>query len=80
MFDGLLFFEFLTPSTLGGHNIINFISFLMIFSALEVPIGKVQVFSYTKKNGTFPLDMACLEYLNVIVATQLQLNLQVRNN
>jgi hypothetical protein len=43
------FFEFLTPSTLGGHNYLNFIPFLMIFSASYVPIKGVQVFFGHKK-------------------------------
>jgi hypothetical protein len=34
MFDGL-FFELLTPSTLGWYKFFNFIPFLMIFNALE---------------------------------------------
>jgi hypothetical protein len=43
------FFEFLTPSTLGGRNFLNFISFLTILSALDVPIKGVQVFFGHKK-------------------------------
>ncbi len=38
------FFEFLTHSTLRGHNFVNFIMFLTIFNALNMPIGGVQVF------------------------------------
>jgi hypothetical protein len=34
----------------------------------------------TRNNGTFPLDLAWFEHLNVIIATQLQFNLQLRNN
>jgi hypothetical protein len=45
----------------------------MIFNALNAPIGKVQVFLDAKNNRAFPLDMAYLEHLNDIVATQLQL-------
>jgi hypothetical protein len=50
MFNGL-FFEFLTPSILGAHNFLNFISFLMIFGALKVIIGGVQVYLDTINNG-----------------------------
>jgi len=39
---GGFFFEFLTPSILGGRNFLNFIMFLMIFNALDVSIGGVQ--------------------------------------
>jgi len=34
----------------------------------------------TKNNGAFLLDLVCLEHLNVIVAIQLQLNLQLMSN
>jgi hypothetical protein len=63
-------FEFLTPSTLKGHNFFNSIPFLMIFSALDVPIGRVQVCLNTKKNGALSLDLAYLECLSVIVTIQ----------
>jgi hypothetical protein len=76
----LCFYEFLTPFTLGAHNIFNFISFLTIFSALEAPIGGVQVLFENKNNGALPLDMACPKWLSVIVVVQLQLNLQLKNN
>jgi hypothetical protein len=39
-FNGF-FFEFLTLSILGGRNFLNYISFLMIFNALNVPLGRV---------------------------------------
>jgi hypothetical protein len=42
----------------------------MIFSAPKVPIRKVQVLLDTKNNGVIPLDLAYLEHLSVIVATQ----------
>ncbi len=38
------FFEFLTPSILGGYNFFNFILLLTIFSALDVPIRGLQIF------------------------------------
>jgi hypothetical protein len=41
---GGLFFKFLTLFTLGGHNVFNFIPFLMIFNATNAPIGGVQIF------------------------------------
>jgi hypothetical protein len=47
-FSGL-FFEFLTLFTLGGHNFFNFIPFLMIFGALNAPIGKVKILFKHKK-------------------------------
>jgi hypothetical protein len=45
------FFEFLTPSTMGGYNFLNSIPFWKTFSALDVPIGGVQVFLEIKNNG-----------------------------
>jgi hypothetical protein len=35
------FFEFLTPSTLGGYNFLNSTPFSTIFSAPNAPIGGV---------------------------------------
>jgi hypothetical protein len=46
---------------------------LTIFNALDVPVKKVQVLFRHQNNGAIPLDLACLERLNVIVAIQLQL-------
>ncbi len=63
---------------MGGHNFFNFIPFLIIFSALEVPIGGVQVILRHQKNGDFPLDLAYPKHLSVIVFIQLQLNLQLK--
>ncbi len=37
------FFVFVTPSILGGRNFLNSNLLLMIFSALDAPIGGVQV-------------------------------------
>jgi len=37
------FLNILTAFTLGGHNFFNSIIFFTIFSALEAPIGGVQV-------------------------------------
>jgi hypothetical protein len=34
----------------------------------------------TKSNGTLPLDLPYFECLSVIIATQLQHNLQLKNN
>jgi len=45
----------------------------MIFSALNMPIGKVQIFLDAKNNGALPLDPVCFQHLKVIVVTQLQL-------
>jgi len=33
-----------------------------------------------RKNGAIPLNLSYLKHLSVIVATQLQLNLQLKNN
>jgi hypothetical protein len=71
---------FFTPSTLGGHNFLNSIPFLTILNALDPSIGTIQVLFRHQKNGALPLDLACLERLNVIITIQLQLNLQLRNN
>ncbi len=75
----ICFFEFLTPSTLKGHNFLNSIYFLTIFSPLDAPIRRIQVFLRHKNNGTFPLDLACLECLNVIVATQFATHEQLKD-
>jgi hypothetical protein len=47
--------------------------FLTIFSALDTPIEKVQILFKHQNKGAIPLDLACLESLNVIVVIQLQL-------
>jgi hypothetical protein len=65
---------------MGGCNFLKFIMFFTNFSALEVPVGGVQACFNIINNGAFPLDLTCLEHLSVIVATQLQLNLQLKNN
>ncbi len=59
---GGFFFEFLTPSTLRGHNFLNSIPFLMIFSAPDAPIKGFKFSLNTQKNGALPLDLACLEH------------------
>jgi hypothetical protein len=51
----------------------------MIFSALKAPIKGVQIILDTKNNEAFPLDLAYLERLSVIIVTQLQFNLQLKN-
>jgi hypothetical protein len=50
------FFEFLTPYTLGGHNFLNFIPFLIIFNALKAPIKGVQVLLRHQKQWNAPLQ------------------------
>jgi hypothetical protein len=64
-------FDFLSfwPPLLWGAIIFSI--FLMTFNVSNVPIGGVQFFFDTKNNGAFPLDLACLERLNVILAIQL---------
>jgi hypothetical protein len=70
----------LTPSILGGYNFFNFISFLTIFNALETPIKKVQILFRHQKQWSLSLESSLPERFGVIVVTQLQLNLQLRNN
>ncbi len=52
---GGLFFEFLTPSILRGHNFFNSIPFFTIFNALDAPIEGVQVLFRRKKKWSLPL-------------------------
>ncbi len=66
------FLKFLTPFIFEGRNFLNSILFLAIFSLLDAPIGGVQVFLNIRNNGTLPLDLACLECLSVIIATNEQ--------
>jgi len=49
------FFEFLTPSILGGYNFFNSIPSLRIFSAPHVPIKGVQIFFGHQKQWNPPL-------------------------
>jgi hypothetical protein len=58
---------------MSGHNFFNSIIFLTIFNALDTVIGKIQFLLNAKKYRAFPLDLACLEGLSVIVAIQLEL-------
>jgi hypothetical protein len=51
----------------------------MIFSALDVPIGGVQVLFRHQKNGALPLDLPCFEHLSVIVAIQFATNEQLKD-
>jgi len=78
MFDGF-FFELLTPSTLGGHNFLNFIMFLIIFNALEVSIKGIKFCLNTRNNGAFPLDLACLKHFNVVIAIQFAIKEQLKD-
>jgi hypothetical protein len=66
-------FWVLDLSILRGQNFFNYIPFLMIVNALNVPIGGVQVLFRRKKQWSFALDLACLEHLSVIIAIELQL-------
>jgi hypothetical protein len=70
VFDGF-FFDFLTPSTLGGCNFLNSIMFLTIFSAPHVPISRFKFFLDTRNNGAFPLDPAYPKLLSVLSLTNL---------
>jgi hypothetical protein len=69
MFNGL-FFEFLSPFTVGGHNFFISNPFLMIFSVLDAPRGGFQVFLDTRNNKTF----SWLIYSNTVVASNVQVN------
>jgi hypothetical protein len=51
----ICFFELLTPSILRGNNFFNSNSFLMIFSELGAPIGRVQGFFGHQKQWNLPL-------------------------
>ncbi len=73
------FFEFLTLFTLRGHNFLNSIPILMIFSAPNVPIRGVKFCLDTKNNGVLPLDLAYLKCLNVVVAIQFATNEQLKS-
>jgi hypothetical protein len=54
------FSEILIPFILRGHNFVNFILFLMIFSALNTLIGGVQVFFRHQKQWSPPLEFGLL--------------------
>jgi len=49
------------------------------FNALGAPIGGFKFCLDTKNNGALPLDLACFERLNVIVATQFATNEQLKD-
>jgi hypothetical protein len=53
MFNGLFFFELLTPFTLGGYNFLILNPFSMIISVLHVLKGGVQVLWVNIKNYSF---------------------------
>ncbi len=76
------FFEFLTPSILKGYNFFNSIPFLTIFGALDALIGGFQVLfkqqKYLSPPLALPLDLACLEHLNVIIVIQFATNEQLK--
>jgi hypothetical protein len=61
----IFFFEFLIPSTLGGHNFFNSTPFLTIFNALDVPIGGVQILFGHSNNEALLLDPAYPKHLSV---------------
>jgi len=64
-------FGVLDPFILKSHNFFTSIPFFMIFGALDVPIGGVQVLFRRQKQWSPPLDLVCLERLSVIIVTQL---------
>jgi len=51
---GGLFFEFFDPFILKAHNFINSIPFFMMFCALNVPIGGIQVLFKHQKQWILP--------------------------
>jgi hypothetical protein len=59
-------FWVLDPPTLRGHNFFNFISFLIIFNALDAPIGRIQVLFgnryFDKKLCQFFFIMPCVRF------------------
>jgi len=59
------FFEFLTPSTLGGCNFLNSNPFFTIFSVPDVQIGEFKFYLDSRNNGALPLEPACPEHLRV---------------
>ncbi len=75
---GGLFFEFLAPFTLKGHNFLNFIPFLMIFNALNTPIGGVQFLFKHKKQWNLPFGsslpwmLKCYSYNSIATNEQLK--------
>jgi hypothetical protein len=62
-----VFFEFFDPFYFEGCNFLNFISFLMIFSAPNVPIREVQVLFGHHKQGNPPLGSGLPEALKCLV-------------
>ncbi len=78
----VFFFEFLTPSTLGGHNFFNFILFLTIFSVLDVLIIGVQVLFKCQKQWSppfgFGLPWAFKCYNCNSIATQFAIKEQLK--
>jgi hypothetical protein len=74
---GALFLEFFTPSTVGGHNFLNSISFLTIFNALEPPIRGVQVLFKHHKQCSPPLGFGLP---SAFKCYNCNFNLQLKNN
>jgi len=58
-------FEFLTPSTLGGFNFLNSITFLTIFSVTNAPLGGVQFLFRHNKQRSPTLGFDLLAHLSV---------------
>jgi hypothetical protein len=77
---GFGFFEFLTPSTLGGCNFLNFNSFLTIFSAQDASAGGVQVLFGHQKQQSLPSDLACLELKCSLTSSSMLHKIQILPN
>jgi hypothetical protein len=72
-------FRILDPSILKGHNFLNFIPFCTIFSALIVPIGRVQVLFRRKKQWNPPLGYG-LPWMFIIIIFQNKINMPCGNS
>jgi len=55
VFRGLFFFEFSTPFSLGGHNVVIYNLFSIIVSVLDVARGEGQVLFGHQKQWSSPL-------------------------
>ncbi len=77
-FSGL-FFWILTPSTLGGHNFFNSISFFMIFKTLEMPIGGVKILFRHQKQWKLPLGFGLLWVLKCYSCNSIAIKEQLKD-
>ncbi len=74
------FFEFfMTPFILRRHNFFNFILFLVIFNALNAPIGGVQVLIKHKKQWTPPFGCGMLWMFKCYNCNSITINEQLKD-